>query len=394
MLYVLVNNNYQLRTLLRHFSQRREWLLQATLIAIPHTLTLEQAREAFGRVVVLETPMGRKPMPWLIGSYFASARKVKLELSPEVEDILLFFTEVEWLNQIVVQRFKEVGSRVVLLEDGGFGTYIPMGQVESDPLTLRERVAQAGYRTLPGLRQSRLFKVNNIVFPRLPDPAIDLILLYRDAPIHRDTPVLRVSQPAKRKCFIKQGSVIFLNEPLYDYYQTRESYLAGLGTLLDGLCQGFEAVGFKFHPRESQAWRSDISALISSKYPKIEIIDSTLNIEEIITAYFPEILASYFSTALLGIEYEDIEPMYLYHLLDDLAGQPIFAAATKILASWGYRFVESQSDIRCGFKGGLTDGTSDGIDLATLIGDSLARPGIVTPGADQRCFSRSHNTFN
>jgi len=370
MLYVLVNNNYQLRTSLRHFSQRRELLSQATLVAVPHTLALESAGHSFGQVIVLETPLGRKTMPWLIGSYFAAAKEVERQIAPRPGDVLLFFTEVEWLNQIIVQRFKANGAKVVLLEDGGFGTYIPMAQPTSETLTLRERFVLAGFRTLPALRHSQLFKVNNLLFPRLPDSAIDTIALYRDAPIQRDTSVRRVAQPAKTACAVRRGSVIFLNEPLYDYYQTRKAYLAGLEMLLESLSQGFQTVHFKFHPRESQAWRDEISALISKRFPKIRIIENNLNIEEIITTYFPEVLASYFSAALLGIEFDGIEPMYLYHLLDDLADQSVFATATRILQSWGYRFVESTAEVRSGFKSGLAGGGPGDIDLAELVGDA------------------------
>jgi hypothetical protein len=370
MLYALVNNNYQLRALLRHFSECRARLAQATLLAVPHTLALESAHEAFGNVVVFETPLGRQAMPWLIHRYYTASREVEQQIAPRPEDVLLFFTEVEWLNHIVVQHFKAKGAKVVMLEDGGFGTYIPMAQPASESLTLRDRFILAGFRTVPALRQSRIFKVNKLLFPRLPDSAIDTIALYRDVPIHRDTPVRRVAQPAKKPCAVRRGSVIFLNEPLYDYYQTRESYLAGLTTLLEGLCKGFATVHFKFHPRESQPWREEITGLIESRFPEISIIDSNVAIEEIITKYWPEVLASYFSSALLGIEYEGIEPMYLYHLLDDLADQSVFSTATRILRSWGYRFVASTGEIGSGFRSGLNGGSPGGVDLAELVANA------------------------
>jgi hypothetical protein len=367
-LYVLVNNNYQLRAFLRHFAGRAAALARTTLIAVPHTLALDAVRETFGRLVVLETPMGRRAFPWLVRSYHAAAREAARQLSPAAEDVLLFFTEMEWLNQIVAQQFKAAGAKVVLLEDGGFGTYVPMGQPASDPLTLRERCVQAGFRMLSPLRRSRLFKVNCLLFPRLPDSAIDAIVLYRDAPIHRDTPVRHVASPAKTPCDVRADSAIFLNEPLYDYYQTREAYFAGLDKLLGGLSSGFGTVYFKFHPRETPAWRAEISEYVARRFPRVRIIETSASIEEIIAGYLPEVLASFFSAALLGIEYEGIEPMYLYHLVDDLVGQPVFASTTRILRSWGYRFVPSVDQIRSGYRSGLGVRRAGDVELPELIG--------------------------
>jgi len=367
MLYVLVNNNYQLRALMRHFAGRTEMLAHATLIAVPHTLKIEAEREKFDRVVVLTSPQGTLGLPWLLGSYFLAGRKAAKQFAPDNNDVLIFFTEVEWLNQIVVQIFKFSGAKTVLLEDGGFGTYVPMGQPESDPLTLRERCIQASFRLLPALRYSKLFKVNRVLFPRLPDSSIDAIALYRDAPIYRNIVVHRVAKPTKTPCTICQGSVIFLNEPLYDYYQSREDYLNGLKKLFDGLTSGFDKVYFKFHPRESFAWRADISALISEHHPNIEIIKNNLSIEEIINTYLPEVLASYFSAALIGIEYEGIEPMYLYHLVDDLANHPTFTSVTQILRSWGYNFVDSVDQIRAGYRSHLCCNSASAEDFFQFL---------------------------
>ena len=342
-------------------------LAHATLIAVPHTLKIEAEREKFDRVVVLTSPQGTRGLPWLLGSYFLAGRKAAKQFAPNNNDVLIFFTEVEWLNQIVVQIFKFSGAKTVLLEDGGFGTYVPMGQLKSDPLTLRERCIQASFRMLPALRHSQLFKVNRVLFPRMPDSSIDVIVLYRDAPIYRNIVVRRIAQPTKTPCSVCLGSVIFLNEPLYDYYQNRESYLNGLKKLLEALTRGFDKVHFKFHPRESSAWRAEISALIAAHYPSIEIIESNLSIEVVIKAYLPEVLASYFSAALIGLEYEGIEPMYLYHLVDDLANQPTFTSVTQILRSWGYNFVDSVDKIRAGYRSHLCCNSSKVEDLFQFL---------------------------
>jgi hypothetical protein len=300
--------------------------------------------------------------------YSAQARTVARTLKPGPEDTLLFFTEAEWLNQIIVQRFRRGGARVVMLEDGGFATYIPMSVADSEPLTLRERATQAAFRLVPGLRGSRLFKFNGHLFPRLPDRTIDAIALYRDVPLRRCVRTIMIRKPGRKACEVHPGTVIFLNERMYDHYQAADVYLTGLRRLLRSLISGFSAVHFKFHPRETEDWKGRIRGLLKSEFPAITLIEQAGTIEEVILDYRPEVLASYFSAGLLSIEYEGIEPLYLYHLLDDLREQPAFAIATRILRTWGYRFVGSDDEICSGYRSGImTDNPASAIDLQELL---------------------------
>jgi len=368
MLYVLVNNDYQLQALARHGIAALADGEGVTLITVPHALSGTIATDRFAAVHRFETPLGRTRMPTTLWRYAARAREVAEALRPGPGDTLLFFTEVEWLNQIVVQHFHARRARVVMLEDGGFATYIPMSVPASEPLTWRERCIQAAYRLVPGLSHSRLFKVNGHLFPRLPDDAIDAIGLYRNVPLHRDVAIRHVRRPARKTCDLRPGRVLFLNERMYDHYQTAETYLAGLRQLMRALVAGFDSVQFKFHPREPQDWKDRIRDLLAREFPAIEIIDRPGTIEEMILDYRPEVLASYFSAGLLSIEYRGIEPLYLYPLLGDLVDQPVFSIATRILTAWGYRFVASEAEVRHGYRSGITaDDPPASIELGQLL---------------------------
>jgi hypothetical protein len=368
MLYILVNNDYHLQALHRHGIAALGGPEGVTLITVPHALSPALDTEDFQSVHRFDSPLGRKRLPAALWHYRAQARAVALTLRPSPADTLLFFTEVEWLNQIVVQHFRRCGARIVMLEDGGFGTYIPMSVPRSEPLSLPERLVQVAYRLLPGLGCSRLFKVNGQLFPRLPDAAIDAIALYRDVPLHRCVPVRRVWRPARKPCDIRPGSVVFLNERMYDHYQTGDAYLAGLRRLLTALTKGFETVHFKFHPREPENWKACIRMLLAREFPAIDVIDRPGIIEEMIQNYRPAVLASYFSTPLLNIEYEGIEPLYLYHLLDDVRDQPVFAIVSRMLKMWGYRFVGSDNEVRSDYRSGIMiDDPATGIELCQLL---------------------------
>ena len=368
MLYVLVNNDYQLQALARHDLAAHGDGSGIALIKVPHALSATIDARQFAAVHCFETPLGHSRMPFTLWRYRVRAREVAATLRPQPGDTLLFFTEVEWLNQIVVQHFRARGARIVMLEDGGFATYIPMSVADSEPLSWRERCVEAAYRLLPGLAKSRLFKVNGQLFPRLPDSSIDAIGLYQDVPLHRQGATCRVRKPARKSCEIRRGSVLFLNERMYDHYQSGEAYLRGLRRLMKALSDGFESVQFKFHPREPAEWKRRIRELLVSEFPAIELIDRPGTIEEMILDYRPAVLASYFSAGLLSIEYEGIEPLYLYPLLDDLVNQPVFEIATRILTAWGYRFVDSDAEVRSGYRSGITaDDPAASIDLGRLL---------------------------
>ncbi|MCD4498932.1 alpha-2,8-polysialyltransferase family protein [Chromobacterium vaccinii] len=367
MLYVLVNNDYQLHALRRHGIAELGHGSGVSLIAVPHALSLPNDMADFEAVHRFDTPQGRVGLLRMLWRYRVLGHDVARVLNPRPSDTLLFFTEVEWLNQIIVQYFHNHGARVVMLEDGGFATYIPMSVPDSERLTLRERCIQLAFRLVPGLGRSRLFKVNGQVFPRLPNGVIDVVALYKDVRLHRDISTCCVLRPARKRCEIRRGSVVFLNERMYDHYQTDEAYIAGLCRLMRMLTDGYETVYFKFHPREPQGWVVRIGELLAREFPSVRVIDRAGTIEEMILDYRPEALASYFSAGLLSIEYEGIEPLYLYHLLDDLVEQPVFVIASRILRIWGYHFADDDG-VCAGYHSGITnDDSVTSIDLRQLL---------------------------
>ena len=368
MLYVLVNNDYQFQSLQRHDSATLGGDEGIVLIVVPHAMAQVPDASGFRAVHEFRSPLGSGRLPSVLWRYRGLALQVARKLAPGPGDTLLFFTEVEWLNQIVVQHFRARGARVVMLEDGGFATYIPMSVAGSEPLSWRERCIQAAYRLVPGLAKSRLFKVNGQLFPRLPDSAIDAIGLYQDVPLHRDVAIHRVRKPARKPCEVQPGHVIFLNDRMYDHYQTAEVYLAGLRRLMSALTEGFATVHFKFHPREPEDWKLRVRDMLAREFPAVALIERPGTVEKMILDYRPEVLASYFSSALLNIEYQGIEPLYLYSLLDDLEGQPVFKIATRILTTWGYRFVSSVDQVRSGYCSGIAaDDPPSSIELSQLL---------------------------
>jgi hypothetical protein len=138
---------------------------------------------------------------------------------------------------------------------------------------------------------------------------------------------------------------------------------------MTALTRGFETVHFKFHPSEPKDWKARIRELLTLEFPAVDIIDRAGIVEEMIQIYRPGVLASYFSTALSNIEYKGVEPLYLYHLLDDLKEQSVSMAISSILRMRGYHFVGSDDEIRSGYRSGVAD-ASAGVELRHLLSPS------------------------
>lgn len=368
MLYFLVNNDYQLLDANRHAKELRDEGFVVSLILVPHSLQCDVPADLYSTIIRFVSPViGRRwPAAWL--RYFISKKKIDDRIHPISGDVVLIYTEYEIINHLIINRFRAVDAQVVHIEDGGVGTYIPFSDLPGQPLSLRERLIAASVKLLPGLADSEFKKINGTVFPWRPDTHIDLLCVYRYYVPARQirTVMIRNDAPlfmSDDKLIV--GRVVFLNECIYDHYQDDASYLLGLRTILAGLVSGYPEVYFKFHPRETQVWRDRIRSQVLKLYPSIRIVEENLPFELLLETYAPEALASYFSTPLLNLSGTGIQPLFLYHLIEDLRDQPVFAKLTAFLLRWEYQFTQNWDEVRAGYISHIKF-KHDGADPLTL----------------------------
>jgi hypothetical protein len=349
MIYFLVNNDYQLFDANRHAQALRDDGFEVSLILVPHSLQCEVPAGLYDSVVEFATPIkGRRwPAAWLL--YFYAWTRVEM-LRPAPGDVLLLYTEYELLNHFFVNRFRATGGHVVLIEDGGVGTYLPFSKIPGQVLSVREWLIAFSVRCLPGLADIQFKKINGVVFPWRPDAQIDLLCVYRyfESARRIRTVAIRDNLPVFGSALVV-GRVVFLNECIYDHYQDDVTYLRGLNEICKALTAGYSEVQFKYHPRETQVWRNRIRSQVLARFPSINIIEENLPFELLLESYAPEALASYFCASLLNLSRTRIEPLYLYHLLDDLRDQPFFTQLTTLLHGWKYRFAKDWDEVRSGY---------------------------------------------
>jgi hypothetical protein len=191
------------------------------------------------------------------------------------------------------------------------------------------------------------------------------MLLYRNVKVSRAIPQYLIARPKPRYSDqARNDGVLFLNEPIYEHYQSFDRYKEDLVSIIGVLVRQFSKVYFKFHPRESQHVRNLIGAALAN-FERIEYYPFENPIEFSIGRLPVGFACSYISTALLNLCQRDIEPIFIYVLLPDLKDKPIFVRATEALEQVGYRFPSDWTTVSPSFKSGLC-GQSSSIGAKAL----------------------------
>ncbi len=372
MIYFLVNNDYQLLDARSHAHDLLQQGQDSSLIEVPHMLQENNRSEGFRQLHAFAAPL--KSHGWMGAwwCYFGAQRDVTRQLNPTAGDTLFLYTEYELLNHFIALRFKQAGARVFLLEDGGVGTYIPFSVPSQERLTLKEHIVALMTRCLPNLHRTKFHKINGIVFPWMEDKHLDGLCTYRPLQIIRQLPVHVLRGPERARLKTIPGRVLFLNERMYDDYQNATEYMHGLETIMRALTIGFGEVLFKFHPREKQPWRGRITELLATKFPSVRVVEDSRAAELLLADLQPEVLASYFSTALLSLQGTGVEPLFLFHLLPEIARQKVFVQCAGLLRQWSYHFVLDWTEARAGYSSGMqTNRGTQYTSLMELLNPSL-----------------------
>lgn len=345
MIYFLVNNGYQYFDVEAHLQLR----IKASLIIIPHKIDSYDKTRFIG-TYHFETPW--KSRRWmLIWPVRKLIRIINTSLFPKPDDILFCYTEYEPINQYIIARFKAAGARIYLIEDGGVASYIANFCNQPNRLTLKETFLQFWTRYAIASPTYHSFKIGGEVFPRIDDEAIDALLYYRPVLVGRTIRRILISRPTQQ-IKTRSDTLLFLNQPLYESYETPKRYLEVLKKAICGLAPQFKNLYFKFHPRDSQDWRERIQACIRSACPRTIIVQNDHPVEFVIKEYSPKFVASFFSSALMGLAEMGIEPLFLYRLLDLNQSRPI-TTLDKILTELSYEFPINFQQISSDYCSGL-----------------------------------------
>jgi hypothetical protein len=116
MIYILINNQY-------HVYDFNQWIddfngQEISLIQVPHSLNPLKCDGRFFRIYTYPKFFQSSFSLLRLYKIFNLHKKIRKEILPEENDILLVYTEYEILNQFIVNLFYKSNARVFLLEDG------------------------------------------------------------------------------------------------------------------------------------------------------------------------------------------------------------------------------------------------------------------------------------
>jgi hypothetical protein len=367
MIWFIVNNSYQLHDARAHLVTIKNSGFNVGVFEISHKLDSPNYSD-FDKFYSFSAFEYKNFVRCWLNSILI-IRLLNRSLKINSEDVLFMYTEFEPFNDLIALQFKKNGGRVYLIEDGGFATYLPFSGAVDEQLTNQERFKEIIIRMCPGLYVLTLRKQNGDILPWLEDRFIDGVCFYRQLTINRKIKVINIKASERSRINTIASTVIFLNEDMYTRDQSTSNYINGLLEIVSSLCSGFSVVYFKYHPRETDSWREYIMKNVLELFPQIIIVDDNAPIEAIIEKYSPEVVASYFSAALLSLHERGVEPLYLYHLIKELNDKHYFQLVSKILNSWDYKFAADFSEVKTGYKSrfNFSDLNKNGLSLSDVV---------------------------
>lgn len=258
---------------------------------------------------------------------------------------IIFFTELEIGNHIIVRTLQGQGTSVFLLEDGGLASYILLdAPLDHITRTAKNALKLALVKLLPKMGKSQAFKLNHETFFKFEDTEISGFLSYLDVRNVRDFPVHTIHRMSEQVSPVRSNSVLFLSEPLYEEYCSVEEYIHIVTTCVKLLCKHFGHVQLKFHPRETSTKRELVTKQLKRNDVTVTLVDDETPAEELIVAQTPEAIASLAAAPLLFCAETDVKVIYMFDAFDELLSHETFRKIRKILIRIGYIFPNPQAE--------------------------------------------------
>lgn len=342
MIYFLVNNNFHLLDAEENIKHLRNQ--PVGLIKIPHKLTISPK---FNYELELEFP----PLIHSLIDHFRFLRIAQIHKSVKKQlntinstDVLIIYTEYEYLTHYVVKLFKKKNAKVILIEEG-FPTYLAFASIPDSVVNFKKKILNYYLKNILGYKNTKVVSINDKYSTQLTDNQIDLVLLYTDLNIVRKINKQILESKQFKQTEINENSILFLNEAMYDHYINMDEYLTILEDIILNLSSHFEVINFKFHPRENETTRNKISAILS-KFSKVVIINNDSPVELLIEEIGSKYVGSFLAQTLLYLSNSNYIPLYLFQLYPEIMRNKVFITVKKVIDEMNYTFINNWSEIK------------------------------------------------
>jgi hypothetical protein len=349
MIYFLVNNNFHLIDAEKQLEELDDY--PCGLIKIPHQLTLTPS-EKFKLQFEFPKLISRLKDHFKFFHILSILKSIRIQLNNiQKDDVLIIYTEYEYLNHFVVKLFKQKNAKIILIEEG-IPTYISFSSTPKPVEGIKKRLLIYYLKFILGIPKTTIVNINGLASTRMSDNQFDKVLLYSDLAIKRNIPVGLLQTKEFTFHNLNEKTVIYLNENIYDLHISMEKYLEILDNILLNLSKQFQKIYFKFHPREKEFGRNEAKKIIYN-YPTVSIITDNAPVELMIQDIGAKTIVSFGAQTLLYLSNSNCRCIYIMHLFPELLKDKEINNMKTIVAKMDYVFISNWSDIQkteVGFK--------------------------------------------
>ncbi len=347
MIYFLINNNYHFDLDLKLAKQLPNYELG--LIQVPYSLNIITNSDLFSKIYYFPNKITSSITDFFFHSLriLAIQKYVHQRLKPNSDDILLVHTDMDLLNQYIIQVFYNAKAKIYLLEDGTstMCTY----NLIPHKAPLKDRIKTLILHHIYKFKYTKIAVYGQQILPVMKDFVFKGVIVNFGNSIRRNIPFFKLTQVKEPIEILHENGAIFLNQGLYSWYLKEDEYISYINNLL-AISENFNPFYFKFHPSDIKSVKNAITKLIVERYSNIIIIEDN-DIAEILIQKYPVRYAITFnSTAALNLINKGIVPIFLNQLINNIFPNSEFTAFDQFLKSINCHVPAKLSDIKPGFS--------------------------------------------
>jgi hypothetical protein len=345
-IYFLVNNNYHIELDIRLASQLPGFDLG--LIQVPYSLKIITQHNIFKKISCFNFKIHASILRFILHPFEITKIKkiVDNELVIRKDDILMVHTEIDLINQYIIQKFHETGAKVFLLEDGTATMCVYNLFPHRAPL--KDRIKVIILKKIYKFRYTEINRYGIQILPVMKDHIFSGIIVNYGDSVLRDIPFYKLKQDKEPISVKFENGAIFFSQPLYLWYLKEDDYIDFLDDLLT-VSEEFSPLFFKFHPSDNENVKAIVSKRICENYSRISVIQENDIAENIINKYPVRYAITINSTAALNLINRGIIPLFLNNIFNKKFPDPSFLSFSKFLDSIRCKSPETLAEIRPGF---------------------------------------------
>lgn len=330
MIYFLVNNDYHMYMDMKLANQLSNHKLG--LIQIPYSLNVIESSDLFSKIYHYPERLvaSVKGILFNTAKFKSILKKVDNELNPGKNDILFVHTEMDLLNQHIIQKFYKVGAKIFLLEDGtGTMCYYNM---KTGKVGFKDKFRSFSLKYLYDFKYLEIKKYGVETLPAMKDFVFNGIVVNYGETVLREIPLYKLKSNEEAINVSYENGAIFFSQAQYLWFTTEEEYIQYVESLLN-ISKNFSPFYFKFHPSDIEDVKEQIKQLIDKKYTNVIILNENDIAENIIIKYPVKYAITFNSTAALNLINRGIIPVFLNNMFNKLYPDDSFTVFGQFLKS-------------------------------------------------------------